>query len=203
MLISPSSPTTAPISTGAIVGVAVASVAFVSFLIGIGVFLCLRRRRSNKNTKGPPIDLGADEQIEKPRASPSIFSPFEYQHPASSHEVSDNSRESMAGARITGSPSSQALLFPFDPTAPPNNTQSTYSMYSSDDTTTSATRWAKSPARNSAVEPYPHFLTPPVPSVREKPRLVANNGPEGPSSPVSVNRLPSDAQSPPPYTARK
>ena len=183
---------------------AVGSVAFISFLIGIGIFLCRRRRRSNKNTKGPPIDLGADEQIEKPRAIPSNFSPFQYQAPASPHEVSDYSRESVAGARITGSPSSQALLIAFDSTTPPNNTQSTHSMYSPDDTATSATQWgAKSPVRNSAVEPYPQFLTPPVAPVREKPRLVATNGPEGPSSPISVNRVPSDAQSPPPYTARK
>ena len=166
--------------------------------------MCLRRRRSNKKIKGPPIDLSADEQIDKPRPSPSIFSPFEYQAPTSPQEVSDYSRDSVAGGRFAGSPSSQALLFPFDPTTPSNNTQSTYSTYSRDDTTSSATQWgAKSPVRNSGVEPYPHFLAPPVPSEREKRRLVATNGPEGPSSPISVNRLPSDASSPPPYTARK
>ena len=163
--------------------------------------MCRRRRRSNKNTRGPPIDLGADGQVGKPRASPGMFSPFEYHAPASPLEVSDYSRDSVAGARITGNPSSQVSLF--DSTTPPNNTQSTHSMYSPDDTTTSATQWgAKSPVRNSAVEPYPHLLTPSMAPVREKRRLVATNGPEGPSSPISVNRVPSDAQSPPPYTAR-
>ena len=190
-----------PISTGAIVGVAVGSVAFVSFLVGLGFFLCLRRRRSNKMTKGPPIDLSADEQMDKPGPSPSIFAPFEYQHPTSPQEVSDYSRDSVAGGPVTSSPSSQALLFPFDPTARSNNTQSTYSTYSRDDTTSSATQWgAKSPVRNSGVESYPHFLAPPVSFEREKRRLVATNGPEGPSSPISVNRMPSDASSPPPYT---
>ena len=180
------------------------SIAFISLLIGTGIFLCLRRR-SNKRTRRPPIDLGADEPIEtRRRPTPSIFSPFEYQTSSSPGGVSDYSRSTSAGARITSSPSSQALLFAFDSTAPSNNHQSTYSMYSRDDTTTSsATQWgARLPASSSAVVPYPQSPTPSVPPVRERRPLVMISGPEGASGPVAVNRLPSDAPSPPPYTAR-
>ena len=189
----PSRPTKVPISTGAIVGVVVGSIAFVSFLIGIGIFLCLRRRRSSKQTRGPPIDLDADEQMDEPHPSPSTFSPFEQRPPVSPREVSDYSRDSSAGVRTTGSPSSQALLFALDSTS--NNTRSTYSMYSRDDSATSATQWgAKSPVRNTAGESYP--------PVRDKRRSVTTNRPEGASDPIAVNRLPSDVPSPPPYTAR-
>ena len=188
-----------PISTGAIVGLTAGSVAFVSFFIGLGIFLCLNRRRSNKQTKGPSIDLGTNEKRDKPGPSPIIFSPFEYQPPTSPQDVSEYSRDSVAGGRIASSPGSQALLF--DTTARSNNTQSTYSAYSRDDTTSSATQWgARSPVRNSGVESYSHFLTPGVPPERENRRFLATHGPEGPSSPASLNRMPSDASSPPPYT---
>lgn len=207
LLISHASSEKVPISTSAIVGAAVGSSVFVSLLIGIGIFLCLRRRRTKKKVRGPPIDLGADEQTQESRPSRSNFAPFEYRlGPSSSprEEVSDYGRGSSPGARVNSSLSSQALLSGWDPTSPSNNTQSTYSTYTRD-TPTSATQWGETPsARNGSLVPTPLSpLTPPVPPIREKRRLLATNAPEiGASSPTAVNRTHTGDPAPPPYTPR-
>lgn len=200
-LISHPSSDKAPVSTPVIVGAAVGSFAFVAFLIGIVVFLCLRRR-TKKKPKNQPIDLSADDKAHYLR-SPSIFVPFDYQpRPPSSprEEFSDYGHSSSPGARVTGSPSSQALLFGWDSTSRPNNPHSGYSMYSRG-TTSSGTQWGELlSTRNSALVPTPHpSLTPSAPPIQEKQQLVATNTSErDATSPVAVNRLRSAGGSPPP-----
>ena len=178
---------------------------FILFLIGIGIFLC-RRRRTKKKDRGPPIDLAADEQTQEMRPSRSNFAPLEYRlgpSPSPREEVSDYGRGSSPGTGVNGSPSSQALLSGWDPTTPSNNTQSTYSTYTRDTTPTSAMQWGEIPsARNNPLVPTPPSpLTPSVPPIREKRRLLATNAPEtAASGPIAVNRTRTSAPAPPPYT---
>ena len=208
-LTSRPSPDTVPDRTPVLVGATVGSFAFLALLIGIFLFLCRRRRRTKGNVRSAPIDLSADDKPQILRPSPSIFVPFEYRPrpPSSSREeASDYGHSSSPGGRMTGSPSSQALLFGWDSTTPSKNPQSSYSMYSRG-TTSSGTQWGEVlSVRNSALAPpTPHSpLTPSVPPIQEKRPLVATNASErDPTSPVAVNRLPSGAPSPPPYSAKR
>ena len=194
----------APASIPVIVGAAVGSVAFVALLIGIVTFLCLRRRNKTK-PRGQPVDLSGDNKIHGLRPSPSVFVPFDYQPrpPSSSREeFSDYGHSSSPAARMTGDPSSQALLLGWDSVTSPTNPQSSYSR----GTTSSGTQWGEllSPGTTSLVPTSHSSLTPPGPPIQEKRQLVATNTSErDPTSPVAVNRLPSDAPSPPPYFVKR
>lgn len=194
----------APVSIPIIVGAAVGSVAFVALLIGIVTFLCLRRR-TKKKPRSQPVDLSGDNKTHGMRPSHSVFVPFDYQPrpPSSSREeFSDYGHSSSPGARLTGDPSSQALLFGWDSATSPTNPQSIYSR----GTTSSGTQWGEllSPRNTTSVPTSYSSLTPPVPPIQEKRQLVATNTSErDPTSPVAVNRLPSDAPSPPPYFVKR
>jgi len=200
-LTSHSSPKTAPLSTAAIVGTVVGSVVFVALLLGIGIFLCLRRR-PKKKTRGPPIDLGADDKFPELRFPPRILTPFEYHTTSPPREgVSDYSHRPTPRARVNSTPSLQALLSPCDSTTAPNNT---YSMYSHG-RTSSAPQWGELPsAMYSSLVAVPITpLSPSVPPIREKRQLVmADTSDRDSHTPPAVNRLPSVPPSPPPYSPR-
>jgi hypothetical protein len=208
---SPSSSSYTPLlSTADIAGVVVGSVLFVAILLGVGIFLCLRRRPKKQIRRGPPIDLGPpDEQrYLRPPAPPSIFSPFEYQSVTSgsnNEEVSEYGLGSSPGGRITNNPSSHALLTTWDSTTHSSNPLSPHSTYSREKSAF-GTQWGElASARDGSSVGTPHSsLAPTMLHDRGKRRLVATNGSErDPASPiVAVNRMRSGGASPPPYDTK-